>query len=238
MSRLGLNDILRERMVKMYLKIANDTKTKSYRLTESAEKPYIVVQTSKSDGGGTTTSKSYLPLTTKPGTGLRMNIKSGTETYRPMEYKSASSSETYYSSSENVGNLSSTTALTRESTSNTVYETVVKTTKTIYGTKTVYAATCYFGATSNQFEIIEFTTSQRNASRYTFYGPRSMIVLGSLTNSIAFSGGINNATTRARTTATNYQTAVSTTNTIYQTRSSTSGYTGVSSSSYESTGWQ
>lgn len=224
----------------MYLKIANDTKTKSYRLTESAEKPYIVVQTSKSDGSGTTTSKSYLPLTTKSGTGLRMNIKSGTETYRPMEYKSVTSSETFYSSSVNVGNLSSTTALTRASTSGTKYGTRTNvTTVTLY--KNVNAA--YF---PNIFSVIEFTRSSRNATYHVYYGPASMLVtepngkttLTSVTG-ISLPSSLTPLTVvSSRSTGTEPARITQTTGTTYQTRSSTSGYTGVSSSSYESTGWQ
>ena len=240
----------------MYLKIEKGTKTKSYRLTDSTEKPYIMVQTSKSDSSGTTTKKSYLPLTTNSSSGLYMKVEKGTETYRPLEYKSVSGSDTYSSSSEDVGNLSSTTALTRASTSNTIYGTKVSTTKTnyqyiTYSNVTVRGRMQFGTQVINSCSVVanKYTRSSINKASHYIYGNNDMTVaivhlggevtssIGFLVNTTSHNYGITTGISFSAT-KTVYDTVVTTTGTTYQTRSSTSGYTGISSSSYETTGWE
>lgn len=87
----------------MYLRVSSNgatTSSTSYSLTNAAPaKPYLQIQTG--------TTKWYLPLTTATVAGTRLSIKSGTSTYRPLVYS------TYKTTSTAVGNMSSTTALTK-----------------------------------------------------------------------------------------------------------------------------
>ena len=118
----------------MYLKIQNGTSTKQYTLTDSCNKPYLHV------------SNSLLPLTTRTTSGLNLKAKDNNITYRAMEYNSTSESGYYSTSSVEPGNMSSTTALTRSSTSNTVYHTAPETTGTTYLTRSSTSSTVYHTA--------------------------------------------------------------------------------------------
>ena len=105
----------------MYLKAGN----KDYRLTDSYNKPYIKV------------NGSILPLTTNPhmGGGVIKCKDTNNNTYRVLEYRSTSSSDSYYTSSIDPGNMSDTTALTRSSTSGESYLTRSSTSGTSYLTE-------------------------------------------------------------------------------------------------------
>ena len=84
----------------MRLQVANSTTTVYYSVTNAAPaKPYLQI------------SNQYLPLTTATLQGIKLKVQSGTTTYRACTYQSGY----YNTTSAAVGNLSSTTALTRSS---------------------------------------------------------------------------------------------------------------------------
>lgn len=171
----------------MRLSAYNSTANTTYTLTESPiGGPYLHVNNSY-----------YLPLTTSTSQGVRAIVESGTNSYRPMVYTSASGStyDSYYTSSVDPGNMSSTTALTRSSTSDTVYLTRASTSDTVYYTRqstsdTVYGTQVFTTDTS-------YLTEVRTTN--TVYG------------------------TQVSTTNTQYLTQVSTTNTQYLTAAQTTG---------------
>ena len=93
----------------MRLQVANSTTTMYYSVTNAVPaKPYLPI----TSGANT----YYLPLTTASLAGIKLKVESGTLTYRAMTYQSGY----YNTTSAAVGNLSSTTALTRSSTSATL----------------------------------------------------------------------------------------------------------------------
>ena len=119
----------------MRLSAYNSTATTTYTLTETPiGGPYQHVN-----------DNYYLPLTTDTSQGLRLTLQSGTDTYRPMVYTSASGStyDSYYTSSIDPGNMSSTTALTRSSTSGITVTTEAATTGI-----TAYTAAATTGVTA------------------------------------------------------------------------------------------
>lgn len=134
----------------MYLRVSSNgatTSSTSYSLTNAAPaKPYLQIQTG--------TTKWYLPLTTATVAGTRLSIKSGTSTYRPLVYS------TYKTTSTAVGNMSSTTALTKES---SVY----------YNTTTLTAIPNKTAITNNMYSymLVSYVYSMTNASytNYQFY---------------------------------------------------------------------
>ena len=89
-----------------YLVVNN---SKSYNVTNAYNKPYMKV------------NGSILPLTTIGGGVIHCKVDN--TTYRPLEYKSTSSSESnsWYTSAVNSNGMYDTTALTRASTSGTSY---------------------------------------------------------------------------------------------------------------------
>ena len=329
-----------------YLVVNN---TKSYHVTNEYVKPYIHI------------NGSILPLTSNGGGVINLNINN--TSYRPLEYKSQSASDTYYTSAVNSEGLSSTTALTRSSTSGESYETRSSTSGTSYGTtvqgqsyfvnlstystysfyngnyttsfitysgyeitnvsgsstsnthvvglvSTVIKQTLYFNETQSKFTTIVSQTSRTYSRKMTIsssYRNQSGDIItrstqsvqttkqdnttrlftefiqiiqydktyGNITVTTIYSGNfipLNNLseigtgkyftqscyydyrTTETRkhsisasfytsggstvTTGTTYLTRSSTSKTVYLTRSSTSGYSGVSSSSSESSGWE
>ena len=326
----------------MYLKVQYNNSIKNYNLTDNYNKPYIKV------------SNSILPLTTNTTNGICIKIQANNTTYRPLEYQSMSTSDTYYTSAVNSNGLSSTTALTRSSTYDTQYYTRSSTSSTVYYTRSSTSGTNYLtGSVSHNWEYIEtyrvlytdnnnytysattsltaqkhysyssWTGEQRspnnvtvrytytsyqitfesitscrtipgetktyiyttrtmrllpqvriaNNTTYTEYGQYTstrfsiryifdnnityisqsthMVVSGislftrtiyegcgtfDFRNSIASTTGTQYLT-RSSTSATSYLTRSSTYSTVYLTRSSTSGYSGVSSSSSQSSGW-
>ena len=106
----------------MYLKVQYNNSIKPYTLTDNYNKPYIKV------------NGSILPLTTNTTNGIHINIYANNTTYRPLEYNSMSTSDTYYTSAIQSNGLSSTTALTRSSTYDTQYYTRSSTSSTVYDT--------------------------------------------------------------------------------------------------------
>ena len=138
----------------MYLKIKSDTDTKQYTLTDSFAAPYMHV------------SGSVLPLTTSTIAGLHVEAKLGDQTYRPLEYGSASASATYYTSAVNSAGLSSTTALTRASTSDTSYLTRASTSGTSYGTRSSTSGTTYTTTTAAGWYVSSVFNSN-NSLMYT-----------------------------------------------------------------------
>ena len=163
----------------MRLSISNATATKVISVTNVAPaKPYINI------------NGYYVPVTTATIAGTKVKIQSGTVTYRACEYQSGY----YNTTSAAVGNLSSTTALTRASTSGTNYGTRASTSGTNYGTRASTSGTSY---------LTRASTSGTN------YGTRAS------TSGTSY-------LTRASTSGTSYLTRASTSGTTYLTRASTS----------------
>ena len=93
----------------MRLQVANSTTTVYYSVTNAVPaKPYLPI----ASGANT----YYLPFTTATLAGIKLKAQSGNATYRACIYQSGY----YNTTSSAVGNLSSTTALTRASTSATL----------------------------------------------------------------------------------------------------------------------
>ena len=318
----------------MYLKVQYNNSIKQYSLTNNYNKPYIKV------------NGSILPLTTNTTNGIHINIQANNTTYRPLEYQSMSTSNTYYTSAVNSNGLSSTTALTRSSTSQTIYHTCSSTSGTSYLTRSSTSGTSYltqsttdivftsiysaFGYTGSYQYHSEATTYDIKTVRlmtnyganstlrfgtytwgnvylqmtYQLYGNR--VTVGSSTYNYTSNGSVSSITrnvslyttsmgavyqiwlgaasstdyinmtfsstsnqydqpdyyhytnrsmstyftqryaiditgtsylTRSSTSATSYLTRSSTSRTEYKTRASTSGYSGISSSSSQSSGW-
>ena len=94
----------------MRLRVISSDSTYYWSVTNAAPaKPYLQI------------SNQYLPLTTATISGVKFKVQSGNTSYRACVYQSGY----YNTTSSAVGNLSSTTALTRKSTSG--YETAVST---------------------------------------------------------------------------------------------------------------
>ena len=163
----------------MRLSISNTTATKVISVTNVAPaKPYLNI------------NGYYVPVTTATIAGTKVKIQSGTVTYRACEYQSGY----YNTTSAAVGNLSSTTALTRVSTSGTTYLTRLSTSGTNYGTRASTSGTSY-------------------ATRASTSGTTYLTRLSTSGTSYA---------TRASTSGTTYLTRLSTSGTNYGTRASTS----------------
>ena len=124
----------------MYLEIKEGSSSKQYTLTDSYAKPYIKVS-----------NQSVLPLTTNTTQGLQLKVSIGGSTMRGMEFNTMSTSVTYYSSAANPGIMSSTTALTRQSTSSTSYLTRPSTSGESYITRPSTSGTSYLTAKGNWF---------------------------------------------------------------------------------------
>ncbi len=122
----------------MYLEIKEGSSSKQYTLTDSYAKPYIKVS-----------NQSVLPLTTNTTQGLQLKVSIGGSTMRGMEFNTMSTSVTYYSSAANPGIMSSTTALTRQSTSSTSYLTRPSTSGESYITRPSTSGTSYLTAKGN-----------------------------------------------------------------------------------------
>ena len=104
----------------MRLQVVSSNSTYYWSVTNAAPaKPYLQI------------SNQYLPLTTATRAGIKLKVQSGNTTYRAAVYESGY----YNTTSAAVGNLSSTTALTRASTSGTTYLTRLSTSGTNYGTR-------------------------------------------------------------------------------------------------------
>lgn len=89
----------------MRLQVVSSNSTYYWSVTNAAPaKPYLQI------------SNQYLPLTTATRAGIKLKVQSGNTTYRAAVYESGY----YNTTSVAVGNLSSTTALTRASTSATL----------------------------------------------------------------------------------------------------------------------
>lgn len=134
----------------MNLKVSNSIVTKTYTLTnQQPNKPYLNV------------GESYLPLTTSTKNGVKLKIQSGNNTYRPLEYGTVSSSDTFYTSANVSDGLSSTTGLTRTSTSGTTYLTRASTSNTVYGTRASTSGTTYLtrASTSGTTYLTRASTS-------------------------------------------------------------------------------
>lgn len=130
----------------MRLSISNATATKVISVTNVAPaKPYLNI------------NGYYVPLTTATIAGTKVKIQSGTVTYRACEYQSGY----YNTTSAAVGNLSSTTALTRVSTSGTTYLTRLSTSGTNYGTRASTSGTSYAtrASTSGTTYLTRLSTS-------------------------------------------------------------------------------
>lgn len=241
----------------MYMKIKNGTNTKAYHLTESHEKPYIVVK-----------NKGVLPLTTNTTQGLQMKVKINNVTYRPLEYKTASSENTYSLSKLDSQGLSSTTGLTKISTASIRYGTQYSTTNTRYGVSTYndtltfrtykYKLTAISKASLCSNEKILYTSQKitgtnikklyrinnycyrvisgridgKNYSSYITISAKNIISTADYLYSTA-----TNTDRMYSTTATFYDTVVSTTATIYDTVATTTAYAGVSKSTYSIKTW-
>lgn len=160
----------------MYLKIKNESNEKNYTLTSDYAKPYVVVRNGD--------VSSVLPLTPNTTQGLQLKVKLNDQTYRAMEYVSASGSSSgtksasasYLTSSEGSAGMSSTTALTRASTSGTSYYTRASTSATsyltrqstsdtVYGTSTLYKTFSGRGTFRSKATITRNTLYVSNWSR-------------------------------------------------------------------------
>ena len=141
----------------MYLKVQYNNSIKPYTLTDNYNKPYIKV------------NGSILPLTTNTTQGLHIKISMNNITYRPLEYNSMSTSDTYYTSKVDSIGLSSTTALTRSSTYDTQYYTRSSTSSTVYYTRSSTSGTNYLTKTvaDNKINISHQITSRW---QYTYMG--------------------------------------------------------------------
>lgn len=134
----------------MRLCAQNSTATKYFSLTNVAPaKPYLQV------------SNSYLPLVSTNSTiaGVKLSVVSGNASYRALDYQSGSGY--YNTTSAAVGNLSSTTALTRASTSGTNYGTRASTSGTSYLTRASTSGTTYLtrASTSGTSYLTKASTS-------------------------------------------------------------------------------
>ena len=165
----------------MRLQVVSSNSTYYWSVTNAAPaKPYLQI------------SNQYLPLTTATRSGVKLKIQSGNATYRAAVYESG-----YYNTTSNaVGNLSSTTALTRASTSGTTYLTRASTSGTNYGTRASTSGTTYLtrASTSGTNYGTRASTSAyltRASTSGTSYGTRA-----------STSGYL----TRASTSGTNYGT--------------------------------
>ena len=117
----------------MRLQVVSSNSTYYWSVTNAAPaKPYLQI------------SNQYLPLTTATRAGIKLKVQSGNTTYRAAVYESGY----YNTTSAAVGNLSSTTALTRASTSGTTYLTRLSTSGTNYGTRASTSATLTRASTS------------------------------------------------------------------------------------------
>lgn len=200
----------------MYIGINNRKTTRSYMLTSGEIlKPYIVVQTKNSS----TTERGTLPLTTNTTRGLHLSVQLGSTTYRPLEGHSVSASDTYYTSYEQSEGLSSTTALTRESTSGESY--LTRSSTSGYGTKTVNTKPTVQSAYRTTFTGTQMTpsgnytisgymtrTSSYSEIEYTIGGQvRDYCTVTYISGySIKDNNGANKTTGNARATAQPYQT--------------------------------
>lgn len=168
----------------MRLQVVSSNSTYYWSVTNAVPaKPYLPI----ASGANT----YYIPLTTATRAGIKLKVQSGNTTYRAAVYESGY----YNTTSAAVGNLSSTTALTRASTSGTTYLTRLSTSGTNYGTRASTSGTTY---------LTRVSTSGTN------YGTRA---------------STSATLTRASTSATIYLTRASTSGTVYLTRVSTSNYT-------------
>lgn len=200
----------------------------------------------------TSTSGSYI---TAPGGNMFIKVVNGTKTYRPLISVSTSQSATYKTSLYNSLGLSSTTALTRASTYQTIYDTRASTYNTIYQTANVYQGYSS-GVVRNDYGGVNNTYNHVTNSGYrndyegmyyiTYYGNPAYVTWPKYTLSgNALTWGINTyrglpsltAVYAQKTTNTVYQTRASTYNTRYNTRQSISAYSGVSSSSASASSW-
>lgn len=192
----------------MKITVSNSTTTKAYSLTNVAPyRPYMTVSN---------LTGWFLPLTTKTKSGYNFKVTKGTNTYRAMEYTSASGSASYYSTSDSPGNMSSTTALTRASTSDTSYLTCVSTSGTTYLTRASTSDTSY-GTCASTSGTTYLTRASTSA---TSYGTRASTSSTTYYTRVSTSG--TSYQTRASTSAATYYTRVSTSGTNYGTRASTS----------------
>lgn len=140
-----------------YIKIKNGSTTKQYTLTNAHAKPYLRV------------SNSYLPLTEATTAGFKLRVKSGTKSYRAMEYLSSSSSTTYHTTAANQAGLSSVTALTRSYTTATAPLTCESTSDTLYGTQSVAAGGIYY-----EFIREQYTSGNFSASGQWYYSTQTI----------------------------------------------------------------
>ena len=163
----------------MRLQVVSSNSTYYWSVTNAAPaKPYLQI------------SNQYLPLTTATRSGVKLKVQSGNTTYRAAVYESGY----YNTTSAAVGNLSSTTALTRASTSGTTYLTRLSTSGTNYGTRASTSGTTYLTCLSTSG---------------TSYGTRA-------STSATLTRASTSATiylTRASTSGTNYGTKVNTVST-------------------------
>ena len=148
----------------MRLQVVSSNSTYYWSVTNAAPaKPYLQI------------SNQYLPLTTATRSGVKLKIQSGNATYRAAVYESG-----YYNTTSNaVGNLSSTTALTRASTSGTTYLTRASTSGTNYGTRASTSAYLTRASTSGTSYGTRASTSgylTRASTSGTNYGTRSSLV--------------------------------------------------------------
>lgn len=156
----------------MIYKASNSTATKTYTLTnQQPNKPYLNI------------SGSYLPLTTATKSGLKLKVQSGNNTYRPLEYGSASESNTFYTTAADSVGLSSTTALTRASTSATSYLTRASTSDTKYGTRASTSDTKYGTRASTSTTIYQTRASTSGTTYYTRASTSGQQILTEYTSS-------------------------------------------------------
>jgi len=128
----------------MRLRVISGTNTYYWSVTNAAPaKPYLQI------------SNQYLPLTTVTRSGVKLKVQSGNATYRAAVYESGY----YNTTSAAVGNLSSTTALTRASTSGTTYLTRASTSGTTYLTRASTSGTTYLTRASTSGYATRVSTS-------------------------------------------------------------------------------
>ena len=155
----------------MRLQVVSSNSTYYWSVTNAAPaKPYLQI------------SNQYLPLTTATRAGIKLKVQSGNTTYRAAVYESGY----YNTTSAAVGNLSSTTALTRASTSGTTYLTRASTSGTNYGTRASTSATLTRASTSAT--LTRASTSNtiyltRASTSGTNYGTKASTVSTPITSS-------------------------------------------------------
>lgn len=225
----------------LVVKTASNATPESYQLTDAINAPRLAV------------SGSYVPITAGGGSAGNINIADGNSTYRVMRTSTTSStrsaSATFLTSGIDSAGMSNTTALTRASTSSTVYGTKAGTITHVqvtslrsehYGEEyrkstisyTVSATSSYVNWVNNTRWSYTYSGSGSHYAIFLTYSSAYTMFSTMHTETASYNKAFAFVKAgQAYSVTLNTNIPSQTTATSYLTRSSISGYTGVSSSS-------